>query len=343
MSRVLNAFETVTPRGTQTAPVRAPLPRGRGGDIRLPGSKTEGRPDERRVLDINGRPMATLAPRACGSIRVMGRAQGQAQNDKTRAIVRGGDLMSYQFDPLPDGLRYAPFYASFSRTAMWWLRDAEERLWIDLRSVFRVLCSSWAGRWRGYCEARQVAWGLASCCDRKMAETMLAPIGRMATILGEVESQLLKHQQHKAAQRARQLRLQWRNLYQSIGAGGDGKEPSKSLQDVAKRRPPSTRRVNAWVVRQAFQLLARGEQRKDIAKALRISLGTLRQVVAGTYPSLDSEGTDAWWETFGTQNTPAASFGAAKTGASPHGDSAGSPAAFDAPAGVLAASAKKRA
>lgn len=246
--------------------------------------------------------------------------------------------MSYQFDPLPEGLRYAPFYASYSRTAMWWLRDAEERLWIDLRSVFRVLCSSWNGRWRGYCEARQEAWGLASCCDRKMAETMLAPIGRMATILGEVESQLIKHQQHKAAQRARQLRLQWRNLYQSIGTGGDGKEPSASPQSAAKRRPPSTRRVNAWVVRQAFQLVARGEKRKDIAAALRISQATLQQLVAGTYPSLDSDGTDAWWETFGTQNTPAASVITPKTGAALHGGSAGSSMAFGAPAGVLTAS-----
>jgi len=90
MSRVLNAFESVTPRGEQAAPVHAPVRRGKGGGIRLAGSISNPADGNRRVLDVNGRAMATLAPRAYGSIRVMGRLQSQAQNDKTRAIVRGG-------------------------------------------------------------------------------------------------------------------------------------------------------------------------------------------------------------------------------------------------------------
>ncbi|MBS0401097.1 MAG: hypothetical protein JSS18_01230 [Proteobacteria bacterium] len=90
MNRPVNAFLSVRPRGAQAAPVRAPLPRGRGSDIRLRGSIGAQQDGEQRVLDVNGRPMATLAPRAYGSIRVMGRVQSQAQNDKTRAIERGG-------------------------------------------------------------------------------------------------------------------------------------------------------------------------------------------------------------------------------------------------------------
>ncbi|MBS0508065.1 MAG: hypothetical protein JSR53_11850, partial [Proteobacteria bacterium] len=47
-------------------------------------------PAKVRVLDVNGKPMATLAPRSYGSPAIVSRAQAQAQNDKTRAIVRGG-------------------------------------------------------------------------------------------------------------------------------------------------------------------------------------------------------------------------------------------------------------
>lgn len=92
MTRPLNAFQSVRPRGASAAPAQQPRPRagGKGSGIRLAGSISNPADGNRRVLDVNGRPMATLAPRAYGSIRVMGRLQSQAQNDKTRAIVRGG-------------------------------------------------------------------------------------------------------------------------------------------------------------------------------------------------------------------------------------------------------------
>ena len=93
--QVLNAFESVRPRGEPAAPMPVTLRHGKGRGIRLPGSTVPGATapqadGNRRVRDVNGRLMATLAPRSYGSIRVMGRAQSQAQNDKTRAIERGG-------------------------------------------------------------------------------------------------------------------------------------------------------------------------------------------------------------------------------------------------------------
>ncbi len=84
MNRVFNAFQIVRPRGATAAPARQPIPRGRGSDIRL------GYPGDVRVLNVTGRPMATLAPRIYGGGPVLSRAQSQAQNDKTRAIVKGG-------------------------------------------------------------------------------------------------------------------------------------------------------------------------------------------------------------------------------------------------------------
>lgn len=246
--------------------------------------------------------------------------------------------MTYQFDLRPEGLHYRSFYADYSRTAMWALRDHDGRLWVDLRSVFRVLLTSWPGRWRGYCEARQEVWGLEACFDRKLGETMLAPLARMTAVLGEIEAQLLKLGQRTAAQRARLLRQQWRRLHDSITCG-EG-VPSKALEAAAKRRPPAKRKVNAWVVRQAYQLLARGEKKSHVAKALQVSLATLHQLTAGTYPSLDSETTDAWWETFGAQKPAVGAITRSKTAASSAGRNSGSPDASGAPAGVLGACKK---
>lgn len=89
---VLNAFQSVAPRAP-AAPAAMPPRRGGGrgqAPAALKGSGPRPDPDQRCVLDINGRPMATLAPRSFGSPAITSRAQGQAQNDKTRAIVRGG-------------------------------------------------------------------------------------------------------------------------------------------------------------------------------------------------------------------------------------------------------------
>lgn len=92
MSRGLNAFQLVAPRVAAAPTVQPPSRGGARGKApgALKGSGPQHGQQERRVLDINGRPMATLAPRSFGSPQVIGRAQGQAQNDKTRAIVRGG-------------------------------------------------------------------------------------------------------------------------------------------------------------------------------------------------------------------------------------------------------------
>ena len=91
MSLPLNAFQRVRPRGTQAAPAQAPKKSGAKGQ-RPPQLRGSGAfdPAKVRVLDVNGKPMATLAPRSYGSPAILSRAQSQAQSDKTRAIVRGG-------------------------------------------------------------------------------------------------------------------------------------------------------------------------------------------------------------------------------------------------------------
>jgi len=214
--------------------------------------------------------------------------------------------MTYQFHPLPEGLHYQPLRVDFSTRPMWYLHDGEGLQWIDLRSIFRVLVTSWPGRWRGYCEAKQSAWGLEPCFDRKHQETMLAPLERMPAILGEIEAQLLRLGQSTAARRASMLRNRWRMLISGLNAP----TPIKST----RKRSAGRRKVNAFVVRQAFLLIGKGHKKTEIARALGISDGALRQVVAGTY-SLDAEATDAWWETFGTKNTATACFDGGKPAA----------------------------
>lgn len=226
--------------------------------------------------------------------------------------------MTYQLHPLPEGLHYQPVRANFSPTAMWYLRDAQDLLWIDLKSVFRVINTTWLGRWRGYCEARQRMWGLEGCCDRNQRETMLAPLARMPSILAEIEVQLLKLRQETAARRVSLLRNQWRALAGTVS--GETKKTSRTQAgDARKRRTPAKRKVNAWVVRQAFALVAKQYRKKEVAVALGVSDETLRKIVSGTYPSFDQQALDAWWETFGTQNAEQASFTAPKTVASMSG------------------------
>lgn len=91
MSLPLNAFQRVRPRGAHAAPAAAKPQSGAKGQ-RPPQLRGSGavHPDQVRVLDVNGKPMATLAPRSYGSPAILSRAQSQAQSDRTRAIVRGG-------------------------------------------------------------------------------------------------------------------------------------------------------------------------------------------------------------------------------------------------------------
>lgn len=85
MSRVMNAFQSVRPRAAVATPVYQPLSRGRGSDIQLSGSM--GVP---RVLNISGRPMATLAPSVYHAPVIESRLQAQASADKRHALVKGG-------------------------------------------------------------------------------------------------------------------------------------------------------------------------------------------------------------------------------------------------------------
>lgn len=92
MTHVTNAFQSVRPRGTHAAPAAAVANKTGAKGRRPPQLRGSGavHPDQVRVLDVNGKPMATLAPRRYGSPAIISRAQSQAQSDKTRAIVRGG-------------------------------------------------------------------------------------------------------------------------------------------------------------------------------------------------------------------------------------------------------------
>ena len=80
---VLNAFQSVRPRGVDM-PSAVPLVTKAGpAPAKLPGSLP-------RVLDRKGCLNAPLAPRAYGSISVEGRAAGEASQLKRQAIVKGG-------------------------------------------------------------------------------------------------------------------------------------------------------------------------------------------------------------------------------------------------------------
>ncbi|SDM56601.1 hypothetical protein SAMN05428957_10856 [Oryzisolibacter propanilivorax] len=81
MNRPLNAFESVRPRAAADA---APVRRVRS---LAQAARAAGEPV---VLDRLGRPMSTLAPRRFSGGLVLGSAATQADNDRRRAIVRGG-------------------------------------------------------------------------------------------------------------------------------------------------------------------------------------------------------------------------------------------------------------
>ncbi len=85
MTRVLNAFQSVRPRGVQ-APSAAPRPQHIG---RAPGLLAGSSPMQ-LAMDRNGKLCVPLAPRANSGLVVEGRVQGQAATDKRRALVKGG-------------------------------------------------------------------------------------------------------------------------------------------------------------------------------------------------------------------------------------------------------------
>lgn len=205
--------------------------------------------------------------------------------------------MTYQFDPKPEGLHYQPFTVSFCNKTMWYLRDGAPDPWIDLRSMFEALGMSWDRKWKMYCLAKQRHWQLEACCDIKRRETLLAPANKIPAILGEVHGLLTNHP--SAALRTRSMHSIWRARSTEFQEG----QPAFSSQEIprkqAKRSPKGNRKVTPYVVRQAYQLAQKGHKKPAIAKALSISLGSLQQLAAGTYPSMDNETKNAWWETFG--------------------------------------------
>ncbi|MDA8449803.1 hypothetical protein M4R23_08915 [Acidovorax sp. GBBC 3332] len=88
MTRVLNAFESVRPRGATVTPTTVPAQRrpGRAPPV-LAGSTPR---DRDVVLDRNGRACVPLAPRCNGAFSIESGAVAQASVSKRRAIVRGG-------------------------------------------------------------------------------------------------------------------------------------------------------------------------------------------------------------------------------------------------------------
>ena len=162
---------------------------------------------------------------------------------------------------------------------------------------------------------------------------MLAPVGRMPSILSEIEARLLKLRQETAAQRASQLRSLWRVLANGIASGAD--DSVKAPEKAAACRTPRKRKVGVWLVRQVFTLIGKGYKKKDIARTLEISEATLRMIVAGTYPNLDSEAMDAWREAHRTHNAAETPRNGAKQGARADGGIGGSRPGFERSGGVL--------
>ena len=203
--------------------------------------------------------------------------------------------MSYQFDPCPDGLHYEPFKVAFCNKTMWWLRDGAPETWIDLRSVFEALCISWVRTWGGYCLARSHEWGLVACFDNKLRETLLVPGNKLPAVLKEVRTQLGNY--HAAEKRMHSLHLIWRDKYAAIRAGQSVREVKRIVKKPVLKAKP--RKVNAYVVRQAFVLLGKGHAKPLVARTLGVSLNSIQKLAAGTYPGLDEPAANAWWETFG--------------------------------------------
>lgn len=81
--KLLNAFQSVRPRGENKPSASAPPANVGRAPMKLPGSMP-------RVLDRNGKVNASLAPRAYGSISIEGSAAGAASAAKRAAIVKGG-------------------------------------------------------------------------------------------------------------------------------------------------------------------------------------------------------------------------------------------------------------
>ncbi len=82
---VLNAFQTVRPRGT-LAPSAIPHQRSRGSaPMPLPGSSRRN-----MVLDSKGNRSVPLAPRLNGTFAIESGVAAQAAMDRRNAILKGG-------------------------------------------------------------------------------------------------------------------------------------------------------------------------------------------------------------------------------------------------------------
>lgn len=85
MSRVLNVFQTVAPRGTP-APSAAPRQHVPG----RPPARLRGSTPRTLVMDARGLRRTPLGPRSNGAFAIESRAAAQASIDKRRALVKGG-------------------------------------------------------------------------------------------------------------------------------------------------------------------------------------------------------------------------------------------------------------
>lgn len=220
--------------------------------------------------------------------------------------------MTYQFDPRPEGLHYEAFKAVPCRKAMWYLHDGAPEPWVDLRSVIEALGMNWRRRWDIYCLARRSRWALEACYDRTLRETMLAPANKMPMILNELWEILRPHDSTRY--RVRALHAQWRDIRAALLISAHPL-PRVTTPRVGARK----RKVDAYVVRQAYVLNEKKYTRAAIAKALGVAPGTVQQIIAGRYP-LRGDAEIAWWETFGKpQDSPASDFAGCKEAKQTHG------------------------
>ncbi len=207
--------------------------------------------------------------------------------------------MTYQFDPKPEGLHYEPVQLSLTRRKLWYLRDRAPHPWIDLRSICEIIGMRWSTRWF---IAHQAAWGLEACTDRKARETLLAPANHLAAVLGTLQEHLYKKLQTDAADKLHQVRLQWRSRLNDAIASGNPAQSSEASSRRASSPRQAKRRVDAYVVTQAFRLLKKRYSKAEIAKALNVSIATISALASGTYKCPDADTQATWARTFGAEN-----------------------------------------
>ena len=122
----------------------------------------------------------------------------------------------------------------------------------------------------------------------------------MPVILSDICAHLVRNRHFSAASKVEQLKGVWRTKYLQITSEG-GRANAILIKAPPSKAKAKGRKVSPYVVRQIHALLKKGHRKPEIAKALKVSLGTVQQITANTY-KLDAESRDAWWETFGADS-----------------------------------------